>query len=87
MLHRLWNVRSYVMLEYKRILDYIIEQADRNDARCLQFEQDIIFRIAQEVLEVLKLCKLQNPNTELSSCVWIFLFLSDCCYRFCSLCL
>lgn len=33
------------MLEYKRILDYVIEQADRNDARCLQFEQDIIFRI------------------------------------------
>ena len=33
------------MLEYKRILDYVIEQADRNDAKCLQFEQDIIFNI------------------------------------------
>ena len=33
------------MKEYSRILDYIIEQADRNDAKCLQFEQDIIFRI------------------------------------------
>lgn len=31
------------MQQFKRILDYIIEQADRNDARCLQFEQDILF--------------------------------------------
>lgn len=35
------------MQEYKRILDYIIEQADRNDARNLQFEQDILFNIGR----------------------------------------
>ena len=33
------------MQKYERILDYIIEQADRNDAKCLQFEQDILFRL------------------------------------------
>lgn len=33
------------MLDYKKIIDYIIEQADRNDGRNLQFEQDILFRI------------------------------------------
>lgn len=33
------------MQEFNTILDYVIEQADRNDARNLQFEQDILFRI------------------------------------------
>lgn len=33
------------MQKYDRILDYVMEQADRNDAKCLQFEQDILFRI------------------------------------------
>lgn len=33
------------MEEFKRIIDYVIEQADRNDAKNLQFEQDIIFNI------------------------------------------
>lgn len=35
------------MQQFNRILDYIIEQADRNDARNLQFEQDILFRIGK----------------------------------------
>lgn len=33
------------MLNYDKIVDYIIEQADRNDGRNLQFEQDILFQI------------------------------------------
>lgn len=32
-------------MDYNKIIDYIIEQADRNDGRNLQFEQDILFRI------------------------------------------
>lgn len=32
-------------MNYNRIIDYIIEQADRNDGRNLQFEQDILFQI------------------------------------------
>ena len=33
------------MLNYNKIIDYVIEQADRNDGRNLQFEQDILFQI------------------------------------------
>lgn len=35
-------------MSYERIIDYIIEQADRDDGKNLQFEQDIIFKIEKE---------------------------------------
>lgn len=35
------------MQKYDRVLDYVIEQANRNDARCLQFEQDIVFLMSK----------------------------------------
>lgn len=36
------------MKVYEKIIDYIIEQADRNDLKNLQFEQDILFLISRE---------------------------------------
>lgn len=35
-------------MSYNKIIDYIIEQADRDDAKNLQFEQDILFKIERE---------------------------------------
>lgn len=34
-------------MEYTRVIDFIIEQANRDDARNLEFEQDLLFRISK----------------------------------------
>ena len=35
------------MAEYNRVIDYIIEQADRYDIKNLQFEEDIKFNLGR----------------------------------------
>lgn len=34
-------------MEYTRVIDFIIEQANRDDARNLEFEQDLLYRISR----------------------------------------
>ena len=56
------------MLEYNKIIDYIIEQADRYDIKNLQFEEDIKFEI-KRLTDTYYSRVLNKVNTNINSLV------------------